>query len=142
MRRRLPYPLVCALMGLVLGWAPKLVHGPIPEKYNLHYIQGAIAVWAWYNARMLVGFLVGITAWPSRWYLRGPLCGLIMLFPLGFMSLATPECGLPCMFYNCTTASLVGLTIGGLAYLLTGRHHLYDEPRPAAPQSVADAPGV
>src|SRR5262245_30856327 len=104
-RRTLPYPLVCAVLGLFLGWLPSFFHGPIPEKYNLHYIRGAVAVWAWYNARMLIGLLVGITAWPPQWYLRGPLCGLLMLGPLGFMSLATPECGPPCMFWNCTSAA-------------------------------------
>jgi len=124
MLTRLPYPLLCTLLGLLLAWAPKLVHGPIPEKYNIHYIDGAVAVWAWYNARMLIGFLVGITAWPARWYLRGPLCGLVMLVPLGFVSLATPECGAPCMFYNCSTAALVGFTVAGLAYTLSGRDHL------------------
>lgn len=126
MIRRLPYPLVCLLLGLALGWLPMLFHGPIPEKYNIHYIRGALAVWGWYNARLLIGFLVGITAWPARWYLRGPLCGLLMLFPLGFVSLATPECGWTCMFWNCVTAMCVGATVAGLAFLITGRQHLYD----------------
>jgi hypothetical protein len=33
------------------------------------------------------------THWPARWYLRGPLCGVIMMVPVGFVALATPECG-------------------------------------------------
>ncbi len=92
---RIPYPLLCSLLGLVLGWFPWLVHGPIAEKYNILYIQGAIAVWGWYSARMLIGFMVGITRWPSRWYLRGPLCGFLMMFPLGLIALASPGCGFP-----------------------------------------------
>ncbi len=90
---RSSYALFCALLGLVLGWFPILVHGPIPEKFNILYIRGAVAVWGWYSARLLIGFLVGITRWPPRWYLRGPLCGFLMLFPLGLVSLATPGCG-------------------------------------------------
>ena len=41
--RRLPYPRLCALMGLVFAWLPKLVHGLIPQKFDLLYIKGAIA---------------------------------------------------------------------------------------------------
>lgn len=128
MLQRFPYPLVCAVLGLALGWLPMIFHGPIPEKYNIHYIRGAIAVWGWYVARALIGLLVGITSSPARWYLRGPLCGLLMLLPLGFVSLATPECGPTCMFWNCFTAMLVGTTVAGLAFLITGRHHLFSGP--------------
>jgi hypothetical protein len=91
----LPYPLLCALLGTVLGWLPRLVHGPIPQKFNVLYINGAIAVWGYYTARMLIGLMVGITAWPRRWYLRGPLCGLLTMFPLTLVSLAMPGCGWP-----------------------------------------------
>jgi hypothetical protein len=95
---RLPqraYPLVCTLLGLVLGWLPVLFHGPIPEKFNVHYIWGAVAVWAFYSARLLIGFLVGITAWPRTWYLRGPMCGFLSMLPVTFISYATPNCGPP-----------------------------------------------
>ncbi len=124
MIRRLPYPLLCTLLGLAIGWLPILVHGPIPEKYNVLYIRGAVAVWGWYTARLLIGFVVGITRWPPYWYLRGPLVGFTMLFPLSLVSLATPGCGLPCMSLNLTSATAVGTTVAGLAYLLTGRQHL------------------
>jgi hypothetical protein len=90
---RLPYPLLCALLGLVVGWLPRLVHGPIPEKFDALYIRGAIAVWGFYSARLLIGVLVGSTRWPERWYLRGPLCGLVMMLPVGLIALATPGCG-------------------------------------------------
>jgi len=90
---RLPYPLLCTLLGVPLAWLPMLVHGPIPEKFDLLYIQGAIAVWAFYGARMMIGFLVGVTIWPRRWYLRGPLCGALAMFPVGIIALATPGCG-------------------------------------------------
>lgn len=89
----LPYPLVCAALGLVLGWLPRLVHGPIAEKFDLLRIDGAIAVWAFYSARLLIGLMVGITRWPSAWYLRGPLCGVVMMLPVGLVALATPGCG-------------------------------------------------
>lgn len=99
------------------------LHGPIPEKYNLLYIQGAVAVWGWYSARLLIGVLVGITVWPRRWWLRGPLCGLLAMFPLGFVSLATPACGAPCMFWNETTGAAIGTLVAGAAWLITGAHH-------------------
>ena len=87
------YPLVCALLGAVLAWLPLLVHGPIAEKFNVLYIRGAVAVWGFYSARLLIGFMVGITTWPERWYLRGPLCGFLMMLPVGIIALATPGCG-------------------------------------------------
>jgi hypothetical protein len=90
---RIPYPVLCLLLGLLLGWTPRLVHGPIAEKFNVHYIQGSVAVWAFYSARHMVGFLVGITAWPSRWYLRGPMIGFLTLLPVTFVPLAIPGCG-------------------------------------------------
>ena len=93
--RRLPYPLLCTLLGVVLGWLPALVHGPIPYKFNVLGIRGAVAVWAFYSARLLIGFLVGITRWPGRWFLRGPLCGVIAMFPVTVIALATPGCGPP-----------------------------------------------
>ena len=121
--RHWPYPLVCLLLGLVLGLVPYFFHGPIPEKYDVLYIRGAIAVWGWYSARMLIGFWVGVTTWPSRWWLRGPLCGFLVMFPLGWVSHATPGCGPVCQFWNETTGTLVGLAVAGLAFVLTGRHH-------------------
>jgi hypothetical protein len=120
--RRLPYPVVCALVGIVAGSVPRLVHGPIHEKFDVLYIKGVIAVWAWYTARTTIGFLVGITWWPERWWLRGPLCGLVMILPLDFISLATPGCGPPCMAANTTSAVLVGTAVAGIAFWMTGRH--------------------
>ncbi len=90
---RLSYPLVCTLLGLVLGWLPFFIHGPIPGKFNIYYIRGWIAVWAFYVARMLIGYWIGITAWPRRWYVRGPLCGFLTMLPVTFIALATPNCG-------------------------------------------------
>jgi hypothetical protein len=87
------YVLLCTLVGFGLGWLPALVHGPIPYKFNIHGIRGDVAVWGWYSARLGIGFLVGITSWPEHWYLRGPLCGALMMLPVGFVALATPECG-------------------------------------------------
>jgi len=92
---RLPYAALCAVLGVLVGWFPVLLHGPIPQKFNVLYIRGATAVWAFYTARLLIGFVVGITGWPRRWYLRGPLCGLLMMFPLTLISLAMPGCGWP-----------------------------------------------
>ena len=122
MRQRAPYALICTLIGLALGWLPMLVHGPIPEKYNVLYIRGAIAVWGWYTARLLIGAAVGITAWPQRWYVRGPLIGFLMLLPLSLVSLATPGCGGPCMCFNLASATAIGTAVGGIAYAITGLH--------------------
>jgi len=117
------YRLVCTALGLALGWLPMLVHGPIPWKYDRLGMRGAITVWGWYTARLLIGFMVGISTWPPRWYLRGPLCGLLMLFPLSIVSLSTPGCEGACMFWNDMTAVLIGTTVAGLAWLITGREH-------------------
>jgi hypothetical protein len=121
--RSLPYLLVCTVIGLVLGWVPMFLHGPIPYKYNVLYINGAVAVWGWYTARLLIGFVFGITVWPRHWWLRGPMCGFLMLLPLSLVSLATPGCGLPCMGWNLTTATSIGLSVGAFSFVITGKHH-------------------
>jgi len=126
---RLPYPIVCVLLGLVLGWIPGMLHGPIPEKWSYYYygqtpIDGIAIVRGYYVARLSVGLLVGITAWPQQWWLRGPLCGALLMLPLGMVALANPLCGAECMFWNTLSAGLVGLVVGGLAFLLTGKSRL------------------
>lgn len=87
------YVLVCTALGLVLGWLPWLVHGPHPMKFAVLHVHGQLAVWAFYSARLAIGFLVGISVWPARWWLRGPLCGLVSMWPVALVALATPECG-------------------------------------------------
>lgn len=90
---KLHYRVLCTALGFGLGWIPYFLHGPIPEKFNVLYINGPIAVWAFYTARMLPGLLIGMTDWPRAWYLRGPLVGLLCLLPVSLVSLATPGCG-------------------------------------------------
>lgn len=89
---RVSYELLCTLLGLVLGWLPLFVHGPIAFKFDAVRMNGAIAVWAFYTARLSIGFAVGITYRPARWYVRGPLCGLVLMAPVGLIALATPGC--------------------------------------------------
>lgn len=93
LRQPAAYPILCTFLGLGLGWLPMLVHGPIPEKFNVLYIQGAIAIWAFYGARLSIGLWVGISVWPRPWWLRGPLAGAIAMLPPGLIALATPRCG-------------------------------------------------
>jgi hypothetical protein len=120
------YVLLCTAVGLAIGWLPKLVHGPIPYKFDIHYLRGSIAVWNWYLVRAFIGFFVGITIWPPRWWLRGPLIGFLMLLPPGMVSLANPECGPPCMFWNEVTGTTIGLVVAGVAFAITRRHHAAD----------------
>ena len=89
----IPYPLLCALLGFVYAWFPLLVHGPIPYKLDTVRLNGDIAVWAYYTARLLIGVMVGLTRWPPQGFWRGPLCGLLMMLPVGLVALATPGCG-------------------------------------------------
>lgn len=89
----LPYPLVCFLLGALLGWLPLLVHGPIPEKFNVLYIDGSIAIWAFYAPRLLIGVFVGVSVVPTTWWLRGPLVGAVAMLSPGLIALATPRCG-------------------------------------------------
>ena len=121
--KSLSYTLVCTLVGLALGWVPMFLHGPIPAKYDVLYIHGAIAVWGWYTARLLIGFLVGATTWPSNWWIRGPMFGFLSIFPLSLVSLATPGCGPTCMCWNLGTATTIGFLVGAIAFAVTHRHH-------------------
>jgi hypothetical protein len=114
--------LLCAALGVLFGELPRHLHGPIPYKFDIHYLHGKTAVWAYYSARMLVGLWVGISSWPRAFWLRGPLCGVLAMLPVVFVSLATPECGWPCFGVNLSSAALVGLAVGGVAFGLTGQH--------------------
>lgn len=90
---RISYPLLCAILGLGLGWLPMFVHGPIPEKFNVLYIDGSIAIWAFYAARLSIGLLVGVSVWPRRFWLRGPALGALAMLSPALLALATPRCG-------------------------------------------------
>jgi hypothetical protein len=50
-----------------------------------------------------------------------------MLLPPGMMSLANPECGPRCMFWNEVTGTVIGLLVGGGAYALTHSHNGIDD---------------
>jgi hypothetical protein len=95
MLARIPYPVLCTVIGLLVGWTPMFFHGPIHEKFDIFYLNGSFAVWTWYLSRLLIGFWVGISVWPQPWFVRGPLLGALVMFPPGFVSLATPGCGPP-----------------------------------------------
>jgi hypothetical protein len=94
-RARASYLQLCIGLGMMLGWLPLFFHGPAREKFDVLYIQGGVAVWGWYVARMSIGFWIGVSTWPRPWWLRGPLCGLVALLPLTLVSLAMPGCGWP-----------------------------------------------
>lgn len=128
MLAHVPYPVVCAVLGAIIGWVPSFFHGPIPEKFSIFHLNGPVAVWAFYTARMLIGSLVGLAVWPRTWWVRGPLAGLFMIMPVGFISLATPGCGPPCCGWNLTTGAGVGLAVAALARWLTGRSGPLDLP--------------
>lgn len=119
--RPLPYSLVCIGAGIAFGWIPWFLHGPIAEKFDAFFIDGSMAVWAWYTARMLIGVWVALVTWPEQWWLRGPLCGLLGMLPVTIVSLAVPTCGAPCMAWNLTTGAAVGLATGAFAFAVTGR---------------------
>lgn len=123
MHRTVPYTPLCTILGLVLSWIPVFVHGPIPEKFDVLYVNGAVAVWTYYTARMLVGFLVGISTWPRRWWIRGPLCGFLAMLAPAIMVVAVPGCGYSCMAWNLSTATVLGASIAGVARVVTGRDH-------------------
>jgi hypothetical protein len=124
LRDRVPYPLLCTLLGLAAGWLPMLLHGPIPEKFNVLYIQGSLAIWTFYVPRLSIGFWVGIAAWPQRWWLRGPLLGALAMLGPGMLALGMPRCGADCMARNIATGAGVGWLVGAIAYAITRRQNL------------------
>jgi len=117
------FRVIAAFTGFIAAWLPFFLHGPIPEKLDRVRINGALAVWGWFVARMLIGVVVGTTTWPRIVWVRGALFGFLMMLPTGIISLATPGCGPECMAANLSTGALVGVLAGGAAWFLTGRHH-------------------
>ena len=117
------YRQVCFVVGILAGWLPWLLHGPALEKFEAVRMNGRYAVTAYYVARCSIGVWVGLTSWPERWWLRGPLCGALAMLPPACVSLATPGCGLWCGLTNVVSAAAVGLLVGGLAWAWTGRSH-------------------
>jgi hypothetical protein len=124
MEHRLAYPIVCTLLGAILGWAPVLVHGPIAERFDALFMKGWIAVWAFYASRLLIGFFVGVSRWPRPWYVRVPLCGFLLMLPPGLIALSAPGCGSRCMLVNELSAMAIGTAVAGLARAITGKDHL------------------
>ena len=123
MLQRLGYRGVCTVLGLVVGWFPMLLHGPIPQKFDVLYIRGSVTVWGFYLSRLLIGFFVGAATWPAPWYVRGPLCGFLLMLPPGIILLGVPGCGGMCTVYNLLTATTIGFVVAGGAWMITGRHH-------------------
>ena len=123
MLERLGYRGVCTVLGLIAGWVPMFLHGPIPQKFDVLYIRGSVTVWGFYLARLTIGFFVGNTSWPAAWWIRGPLCGFLVMLPAGIILLGVPGCGGMCTVYNLLSATTIGFSIAGLAWLLTGRNH-------------------
>ena len=120
------YIFLCTAIGLALSWVPAYIHGPIREKWDYYYLNGGWAIWTWYLARAGVGFFVGITVWPTRWWVRGPLIGMLLLLPPCMMSLANPLCGVRCVAGNESTAAGLGLIVAGVAFALTGLQNAAD----------------
>jgi hypothetical protein len=89
------YTLFCVALGLLIGQAPRLFHGPIEAKFDPYGLEGSVAVWGWTLARSSVGVWVGASTWPAAWWFRGPLFGALALLPLTFVSLAMANCGWP-----------------------------------------------
>lgn len=123
------YIVLCALVGLALSWVPAYLHGPIREKWDYYYLDGSWAVWTWYLARAAVGAFVGLTVWPARWWIRGPLIGALLLLPPCMMSMANPLCGAGCVASNESSGAGLGFIVAGIAFALTRRHHAWDEGR-------------
>lgn len=119
------YRLVCITAGLLAAWIPVLLqlHGPIPEKLDRVRLNGALAVWGWYAARMLIGVVVASSTWPRRWWLRGALSGALVMLPPAIVSAATPGCGSECAALNVSTGAAIGLVAAGAAWLATRRDH-------------------
>lgn len=100
-----------------------LLHGPIPAKFNVLYVDGAVAVWSYYVARLMIGFLVGFSTWPRPWWIRGPICGFLAMLSPAIMAVAVPGCGYSCMTWNLSSATVVGAVVAGAAWWVTGRDH-------------------
>jgi hypothetical protein len=117
------YRLACIAAGLIAAWIPVLLHGPIAEKLDRVRLNGALAVWGWYVARMLIGVVVASTTWPRRWWLRGGLFGALLMLPPAIVSAATPGCGASCAALNVSTGAVIGVVAAAAAWLATGRDH-------------------
>jgi hypothetical protein len=124
--------LICVAVGLVLGWIPTLFQGPDPQKFDIYYLYGDVAVWSFYFSRMLIGIVVGVSVWPRRWYVRGPVCGALLTAPPGIFALATPGCSPAWVFWNTVTGAVIGTVAGAAAYVATGRDHAFSDPRVSA----------
>jgi hypothetical protein len=123
----LRYVAVSTAIGLLLGWLPALVHGPVAEKWNVHGVHGGTLVAGYFVARLSIGFWSGAVVVPRAWFLRGPICGALAMLPLGFVGLSNDLCGGPCMFWNTATAAAVGFATAGIAWSITGRHSAIDD---------------
>ena len=79
---------IATLMGVLAGVICCLLSasgGPMPMKVMVNI----------FFSRVLIGFVIGISAWKMNWALHGCLMGLIIGIPsaLGAMMSASPEFG-------------------------------------------------
>ena len=102
---------IANLMGVLAGIACCLLSSsgdPIPLKVLANIFAG----------RVLIGFVIGISAWKMPWALHGSLMGLIVGIPsaLGAMMSTNPEFGKYEMFFM---TLVMGIIYGFIIELVT-----------------------
>lgn len=103
--------IIATIFGLICGiicWRLSSSGGPLPWAISLSIVTG----------RMLIGVAIGISALKMKWWLHGPIMGVIFSIPMGFSSMMAAGVKFtPTMLFTMTV--VMGLIYGLVIELFT-----------------------
>ncbi len=100
---------IAVLMGIILGIIACLIAGGVSPDPLAKKVLANIFV-----SRVLIGFVIGISAWKMGWFLHGVLMGLIVGLPfsLSAMAMQVPGMGKWGIFFlTCALGVVYGFII-------------------------------
>lgn len=104
--------ILCTLLGLVFG---VICWGMISTKDPSLGTPGALTV---ILSRAIMGFALGISRLPLRWWVHGTVLGALLSLPLAVSALGVAEMGMGIAFATLVLGAIYGLIIELVATLV------------------------
>jgi len=101
---------IATIFGLICGvicWLLASSKGQLPWAISMSIVTG----------RMIIGVAIGVSASKMKWWLHGPVMGLVFSIPMGFSSMLAAGEFSPAMLFVMTV--VMGIIYGFIIELFT-----------------------